>query len=127
MPKRASRAPEQIAELEERRSARAAFSVDEGPAPKPRRAAKKATAKVKAEAPELPALPQQPATVYTSFSIRQSHREALREHAFARLSAGHNTRNDVSAVLRDVLDFWQAHTKEVNAWIATTYNAQGKR
>jgi hypothetical protein len=65
--------------------------------------------------------------VYTNFSIAPQHRQALQRHARHRQDVGFTNKYDLSSVLRDWIDYCLDNEKEVGAWIARRYKAQGKR
>jgi hypothetical protein len=68
-----------------------------------------------------------PAKIYTSFSIADRHRKALDNHAWERKQLGYTNKFDLSAVLRDALDFWLDHEKEARAWVARRNKTQTRR
>jgi hypothetical protein len=67
-----------------------------------------------------------PLTVYTSFKILRTQRQSLRDEASARARRDITTRTDVSLVLRDWLDYVEAHRKEVDAWLKARRRAAVK-
>ena len=68
-----------------------------------------------------------PAKYYTNVSLFEYHREALERHAWERKRKRFTRKYDLGAVIRDVLDYWLDHEKEVGAYIARKHKAQGKR
>ncbi len=62
----------------------------------------------KAKADAATAAGEQRAFIHTSMHVAEAQLLALRTEAFARVQAGSTKRLDVSAVLRDVIDYWVA-------------------
>jgi hypothetical protein len=118
-----------VQELRARRSTEDAPFITGAPAKA--RAAKRSSKKAEeAAATPLPGLdlglaPRSTRKEYVTFAITTGQRDAIQRHAMARMEMGFTHKIELSAVLRDVLDHWLAHEKEVNVWISKTYN-QGK-
>jgi hypothetical protein len=76
---------------------------------------KRPSPRKRADSEEPSATPRQ--LFNTSFSVFVQHRDLLRTVAFQRASSGAAARNDVGAVLRDVLDFWVDRRDEFEEWL----------
>lgn len=115
MARRPVNAADRIEELAARRESQMFISA--GPA-RPARARARAEG-AKADLPAPPAL--QPQRIASNYMLDEAHIDALRSDAMARLQKKLARRVDISAALRDVLDYWLAHREEVETWIASRY------
>jgi hypothetical protein len=101
--------PEKVNELASRRTNEAAFTPARSARPK-----RSAGTKDGVAPHPMPA----PSVAWTTFAVTPAQRDELRRIAAYRQATHQKNRNDVSAVLRDVLDFWLAHQADFDKWLA---------
>lgn len=109
---------ETVGELAAKRAGEPEFLMGGSAAPA-KRAGKKA-----ADGEDLEPMPLKH---YTNLSLFAHHRDALERYAWDRKRKRFTTKYDLGAVVRDVLDYWLEHEKEVGAWIARKHRSQGNR
>jgi hypothetical protein len=111
---------ESVGELAAKRAGEPEFLMGGQAAP-----AKRAGKRAKVEAVED--LQPLPARIYTNITLFEHHREALERYAWDRKRKRITRKIDMGAVVRDVLDYWLDHEKEVADWIKRKHTAQGQR
>lgn len=80
-----------------------------------------------ASAPMPRTTPDDNKKIYTSVAITVGQRECMREEAARRCQLGLASRNDVAAVLRDILDFYVHNREEVQHWVAAHATERDRR